>query len=59
MSDNRNKLEGSRESSSGVNPMPVYNSDELFGSASEVQIEHSGQLYRLRRTSLGKLILTK
>ena len=34
-------------------------SDELFAGANEVQIEHGGALYRLQRTSLGKLILTK
>ena len=31
----------------------------LFDGAHEVQIEHRGALYRLRLTSLGKLILTK
>jgi hemin uptake protein HemP len=34
-------------------------SDELLAGAQEVQIEHHGALYRLRQTSLGKLILTK
>jgi len=35
-------------------------SDELFeGPAVEIEIEHQQQVYRLRRTSLGKLILTK
>jgi hemin uptake protein HemP len=35
-------------------------SDELFGSeAAEIEIEHRQQVYRLRRTALGKLILTK
>lgn len=34
-------------------------SDALFGGANEIQIEHGGALYRLRITSLGKLILTK
>ena len=34
-------------------------SDQLFGSATEVEIDHRGVTYRLRRTSLGKLILTK
>jgi hemin uptake protein HemP len=37
----------------------VINSVALFAGANEVQIEHQGILYRLRRTSLGKLILTK
>ncbi len=31
----------------------------LLGSAQEVEIEHRGLIYRLRRTALGKLILTK
>ncbi len=34
-------------------------SEQLLGGAQEVQIEHRGALYRLRQTSLGKLILTK
>jgi hemin uptake protein HemP len=33
-------------------------SRELFGSASELVIEHSGREYRLRVTQHGKLILT-
>jgi hemin uptake protein HemP len=46
-------------------PTPVreevhrISSDELLAGAQEVQIEHRGALYRLRQTSLGKLILTK
>lgn len=32
---------------------------ELFGDAREVILEHDGQLYRLRITANGKLILTK
>ncbi len=31
----------------------------MFGAAAEVEISHGGALYRLRRTALGKLILTK
>jgi hemin uptake protein HemP len=34
-------------------------SEDLFGEAVEVLIEHQSQIYRLRRTALGKLILTK
>jgi hemin uptake protein HemP len=37
----------------------VIASELLFAGANEVQIEHQGIRYRLRRTSLGKLILTK
>jgi hemin uptake protein HemP len=38
---------------------PVLRSAELFGVHKEILIEHQAQLYRLRLTSLGKLILTK
>ncbi len=34
-------------------------SDDLFGEQREVLIEHSGEIYSLRQTSKGKLILTK
>ena len=34
-------------------------SDEVFAGAVEVLIRHGGVDYRLRRTGLGKLILTK
>jgi hemin uptake protein HemP len=34
-------------------------SERLFGGASEVEIDHHGAVYRLKRTALGKLILTK
>jgi hemin uptake protein HemP len=34
-------------------------SAQLFGAAVEVQIDHHGAIYRLKRTALGKLILTK
>jgi hemin uptake protein HemP len=34
-------------------------SDQLLRGSNEVQIEHHGVLYRLKQTSLGKLILTK
>ena len=34
-------------------------SDELFGAGQEVEIKHGDSVYRLRRTSMGKLILTK
>jgi len=43
-------------------PLPErrrVSSQALLGNEREVEIEHSGQLYRLRLTSLGKLILTK
>jgi hemin uptake protein HemP len=31
----------------------------LFSGAAEVRIDHHGVIYRLKQTSLGKLILTK
>ena len=39
-------------------PPPVVESRELFAGGSELVIRHGGRLYRLRRTRLGKLILT-
>jgi hemin uptake protein HemP len=38
---------------------PRISSRQLLGDAKEVLIEHRGAIYRLRETSLGKLILTK
>ena len=38
---------------------PRVQSDALFGSAHEIEIQHGEAIYRLRITSLGKLILTK
>jgi hemin uptake protein HemP len=38
---------------------PRISSRPLLGDAKEVLIEHRGAIYRLRETSLGKLILTK
>ena len=34
-------------------------SAELFGETREIKIRHSGEIYTLRRTNKGKLILTK
>jgi len=36
-----------------------WNTTQLFGPPREVGIRHEGHLYRLRRTKLRKLILTK
>ncbi len=38
---------------------PRISSRQLLGDGKEVLIEHRGAVYRLRETSLGKLILTK
>lgn len=40
-------------------PVRQWDSNELFGRSSEVVIKHRGVAYRLRRTSNGKLLLTK
>jgi len=37
----------------------LITSKQLFGDFPEVQIAHGDAVYRLRQTSLGKLILTK
>ena len=43
-----------------VNDRPAqFDSQALLGDRAEVQIVHGDQVYRLRRTALGKLILTK
>lgn len=39
-------------------PTPL-DSAELFKHRDEIVIQHAGELYRLRRTRNGKLILTK
>jgi hemin uptake protein HemP len=36
-----------------------WRSTDLFGPAQEIEIEHGQVVYRLRLTSMGKLILTK
>lgn len=40
-------------------PETTYQSDELFGSKTQITIAHHGQNYSLRITSQGKLLLTK
>ena len=37
----------------------IFSSEELLQGCSEAWIEHGGQMYRLRVTSKGNLILTK
>lgn len=37
----------------------TWRSADLLGTRNEIQIDHHGAIYRLRVTSLGKLILTK
>jgi len=38
---------------------PRLHTEALFGAAQEIEIQHREAVYRLRITSLGKLILTK
>lgn len=40
-------------------PLPRFRSEQLFGNATEVVIEHAGEEYRLRWTRNDKLILNK
>jgi hemin uptake protein HemP len=44
---------------SGAPTARRWRSAELFGPLNEIEIEHGHAVYRLRLTSLGKLILTK
>lgn len=37
----------------------LWSSKKLFGQQREIQIEHLGEVYTLRMTRNGKLILTK
>ncbi|OCW56962.1 hemin uptake protein HemP [Hoeflea olei] len=39
--------------------LPVFDTRNLFGAASEIGIVHQGSLYRLKITRQGKLILNK
>lgn len=40
-------------------PRRMTSTRELLAGGNEVQIEHNGEIYTLRQTSNGKLILTK
>jgi hemin uptake protein HemP len=44
---------------SDAGAVPHLSSTRLLGAAGEAVIEHEGNLYRLRRTSRGGLVLTK
>ncbi|GAP38606.1 hemin uptake protein HemP [Piscinibacter sakaiensis] len=43
----------------GPTPPRRLHSEQLFDGRPEVEITHGDAVYRLRRTALGKLILTK
>jgi len=49
----------SHDVASGALTARRWRSAELFGPLHEIEIEHGRAVYRLRLTSLGKLILTK
>ena len=40
-------------------PPELFESHELFGNRSEIMIRHEGQLYRIRITRNGKLVMNK
>jgi hemin uptake protein HemP len=40
-------------------PTSTVESGALLGTRGELKISHNGEIYSLRRTRLGKLILTK
>ncbi len=42
-----------------ITPRRMTSTRELLAGTNEVQIEHNGEIYTLRQTSKGKLILTK
>jgi hemin uptake protein HemP len=44
---------------SQAEPLRRLSSRDLLGASREIEIVHGSQCYRLRLTSLGKLILTK
>jgi hemin uptake protein HemP len=44
---------------SGAEGLMRLSTNWLFQTANEIEIEHRGDVYRLRQTALGKLILTK
>jgi hemin uptake protein HemP len=50
------KKEGKRASATARRQLA---SRDLFGGGNELHIEHNGEIYTLRQTSKGKLILTK
>lgn len=56
MSEKKN-MKHSAENSPGTPPR--ISSEALLAGAQSLHIEHAGELYILRRTSNGKLILTK
>jgi len=58
-SDDRPAPEKGAPEKSGKHTHEVVSSQELLGGRSELLIEHQDELYRLRITRAGKLILHK
>lgn len=55
----RSDAPDSRDTASVNEHRAVWRSDQLFGPLQEIGIRHGDSVYRLRKTALGKLILTK
>jgi hemin uptake protein HemP len=51
--------QSARSAAAGGGARKRLSSDDLFGDAQEILIDHAGQEYRLRITRQDKLILTK
>ena len=51
--------EGADPSAPARDDIRTVSAADLLGRAGVVRIEHQGELYTLRRTRLGRLILTK
>jgi hemin uptake protein HemP len=52
-------LDQKKSESAPDRTVPFVRSSDLFGSSNEIEIEHGDSRYRLRKTLLGKLIMTK
>lgn len=48
-----------KESSTGKIRPPLFHSPDLFGDQTEIRIDHKGEIYRIRITRNGKLIMNK
>jgi hemin uptake protein HemP len=57
--DKRKTEQESAIASAKLAPALRVSSKDILQGHKEVEIEHNGVLYRIRCTSLGKLILTK
>jgi hemin uptake protein HemP len=57
--DSKPVASGAVPTGSARDEIRTVSAAELLGRAGVVRIEHEGELYTLRRTRLGRLILTK